>query len=209
MNIYEVQNCLREAKKSNISLADIAKAIGTSRGYVSKIAAENKELNKQKMDKIEQYFAVDFKQIALQNDDDCMVIEHIGIKPSCGCGTMVFEEPEIRPIKLGNDVISHYMRCSHPLNLKAFTASGDSMSPLIEDGDLLLVDTGRTELSNSGVYVFSLNNEWRVKRFNLKIDGRLEIISDNPKYEKELLEPDCGLELYVKGRVIKNLSRGL
>ena len=51
MNITEIQDLLRDSKKSNITLSDIAKAAGTSRGYISKLAAKNTQLapNKLKM----------------------------------------------------------------------------------------------------------------------------------------------------------------
>lgn len=209
MNISEIQDLLRDSKKSNITLSDIAKAAGTSRGYISKIAAKNTPLSQNKLKMIEEYYSVDFNALINSKKEECITIEHIGIKPSCGSGTLVEQEPVIRPIMLGNDVISHYLRCSNPSNLKAFTACGDSMSPLIEDGDVLLVDIGRCDISNSGIYVFCSNNEWRAKRFNLKLDGTLEIISDNKKYKKEVLTPDSKVEIKIIGRVIKNMSRGL
>ena len=209
MNITEIQDLLRDSKKSNITLSDIAKAAGTSRGYISKLAAKNTQLAPKKLKMIEEYYSVDFNSLINSKKEECTAIEHIGIKPSCGVGTLVEQEPLVRPILLGNDVLMHYLRCSNPKNVKAFTACGDSMSPLIEDGDVLLVDTGRCDISNSGVYVFCINNEWRAKRFNLKLDGTLEIISDNKKYKKEILTPDTLVEIKVIGRVIKNMSRGL
>lgn len=142
-------------------------------------------------------------------DSDCINIEYIGISPSCGAGTIVIDEPEITPIKLSNSLITHILKCSHPENLKVFKAQGDSMETLIEDGDLLLVDIGRTDIYNAGIYVFSVDSEWRVKRFRLRLDKVLEIISDNPKYDIELIMPDNNINLKVRGKVIKNLSRGL
>lgn len=209
MNISEIQDLLRDSKKANITLSDIAKASGTSRGYISKIAAKNTPLSQQKLKMIEEYYSVDFNTLINSKKEECITIEHIGIKPSCGAGTLVDDEPMIRPILLGVDVLLHYLRCSNPENIKAFTASGDSMSPLIEDGDVLLVDTGRCDISNSGIYVFCTNSEWRAKRFNLKLDGTLEIISDNKKYKKEVLTPDTSVEIKIIGRVLKNMSRGL
>ena len=209
MNISEIQELLRESKKSNITLSDIAKAAGTSRGYISKIAAKNTPLGLNKLKMREQYYNVDFNALISTKKEECITIEHIGIKPSCGSGTTVEQEPVIKPIVLGNEVISHYLRCTNPANLKAFTASGDSMSPVIEDGDVLLVDIGRSDINNSGIYVFCSNNEWRVKRFNLKLDGTLEIISDNKRYKKEVLTPNSKVEIKIIGRVIKNMSRGL
>lgn len=149
------------------------------------------------------------QEIQMYEKEDCINVEYIGISPSCGAGALIIDEPEITPIKLSNSLITHILKCSHPENLKVFKAQGDSMETIIEDGDLLLVDIGRTDVYNAGIYVFSIDNEWRVKRFRRKIDKVLEIISDNPKYDIEFIMPDSEISLIIRGKVIKNLSRGL
>ena len=85
------------------------------------------------------------------------------------------------------------------------------MSPTIEDGDILLVDIGRTDFNNGGVFLLTINNDWFIKRLRLRITGELEIISENSqKYgEPEILRPNDDIEVIIKGRVIKNLSRTL
>ena len=85
------------------------------------------------------------------------------------------------------------------------------MAPTIEDGDILLVDMGRTDFNNGGIFLLTINNNWFIKRLRLKINGELEIISENSgKYgPPEVLHPFDDIELVVKGRVVKNLSRGL
>lgn len=150
----------------------------------------------------------DSEKYIVKSDVDCINVEYIGICPSCGDGTMIFDEPEITPIKLSNSLITQILKCTQPENLKVFKAQGDSMETLIEDGDLLLVDVGRTDVYNAGIYVFSVDSEWRCKRFNVKLDKTLEIISDNPKYGIEKFKPG-EIEIKIRGKVIKNLSRGL
>ena len=179
-----------------------------SKQYVSKVENGKALLSNEKISFLETCYAVGLKPENL-NDDGCILIEHIGINPSCGNGVVVDDEPAIQPVKLGTNLISYYMKCSAPSNLKAFTASGDSMAPSIEDGDLLIIDTGRTDIRHSGIFVFTVNNQWRCKRINLRLDGSLDIISDNNSYPTENLCPDTSLEVIIKGRVVKNMSRGL
>lgn len=83
------------------------------------------------------------------------------------------------------------------------------MEDIIEDGNLLLVDTSRTDFHNGGIFVITINNDWFVKRLRLRTTGELDIISDNQKYPIETINPKSGIELVVIGRVIKNLSKGL
>ena len=144
-----------------------------------------------------------------QVPDDCVKLDYIHIAPSCGKGTVVLDEADVTPIRIGKEIIKDIWKVSSPDVLKLFKESGDSMENTIEDGNILLVDTSRTDYHNGGIYVLTINNDWFVKRLRLKINGDLEIISDNPKYEPEVLKPNTDIEINVVGRVIKNLTRGL
>lgn len=140
---------------------------------------------------------------------DCITVDYIHINPSCGKGTSVYHDADITPIKLGTQMLQSVLKVSHPQNLKVFKASGDSMTPTIEDSDMLLVDTGRTDFNNGGIFLLTINNDWFIKRLRKRITGELDIISDNDKYPVETFKQDTDIEVFIKGRVIKNLSRGL
>lgn len=86
-------------------------------------------------------------------------------------------------------------------------ANGDSMSPVIENQDIVLVDTSNTDISNGGIFLFEINAKRFIKRLRLRVTGELDIISDNDKYPIETVT-NCN-ELKVIGRAIKNLSRCL
>lgn len=138
-----------------------------------------------------------------------ITLEHIGIKPSCGTGTSVYDNAEIVPVTLGIDLIQNVFKVSNPKNLKLFTASGDSMETTIYDCDLLLIDESRQDYNNGGIFIITLNNEWYCKRLRLKLNGDLEIISDNPKYGIEIKHPNDDIEIKFIGKVIRNLSKAL
>lgn len=138
-----------------------------------------------------------------------VTLNHIGIKPSCGTGTSVYDNAEFIPVTLGVDLIQNVFKVSDPKKLKLFTASGDSMEPTIFDCDLLLVDENRQDYNNGGIFIITINDEWYCKRLRLKLSGDLEIISDNPKYGIELKHPDDEIEIKIIGKVIRNLSKVL
>ena len=140
--------------------------------------------------------------------NNCIVLEQICINPSCGKGTSVYEDALITPIQLGINLIKNVFN-TNPKSLKVFKASGDSMETTIFDGDLLLVDVSRKDFVNGGIFLLTINNEWYCKRLKLKINGDLEIISDNNKYDKEIKHPDDEVEINIIGKVIRNLSKGL
>jgi len=198
--------------KKKVSYTDIATALEVSRQYANQI--KDKEITAEQIRKLEAYFKVklaDVNQRVAIEEDDCVTLEHVHINPSCGSGTAVYYDADITPVKLGTQLIREIMNVSKPENLKIFKASGDSMAPTIEDGDILLVDMGRTDFNNGGIFLLTINNDWFIKRLRLKINGELEIISENSeKYgAPEVLHPFDDIEVVVKGRVVKNLSRGL
>ena len=160
----------------------------------------------EEIDKIQEHYAINLISTSCSNSIE---LDYIHITPSCGRGTVVLDEADVTPVRIGKEVIRDIWKVSTPEVLKLFKASGDSMETTIEDGNILLVDTSRTDYHNGGIYVLTINNDWFVKRLRLKINGDLEIISDNPKYEPEVLRPNTDIEINVVGRVIKNLSRGL
>lgn len=166
---------------------------------------KNVDVTDDEINKIEQYFNVSLKN----NSTDCISIDYIHLNPSCGKGTVVLQEPEVTPIKLGTQMIQSVLKITDPKCLKIFKASGDSMETIIEDGDMLLIDTTRLDFNNGGIFLLTINNDWFVKRLRRRLSGELDVISDNAKYPIETFNPDDNIEIVIKGRVIKNLSRGL
>ncbi|ELY1988958.1 prophage transcriptional regulator [Vibrio harveyi] len=91
----------------------------------------------------------------------------------------------------------------------AIKARGDSMSPTLMDGDLLVVDTQEHVGVYDGVYAISIDNQLLVKRLRYDIASQgYHIISDNPEHSNFLLTKDELSRLRVNGRirqVVKNL----
>jgi phage repressor protein C with HTH and peptisase S24 domain len=93
-----------------------------------------------------------------------------------------------------------------PARLSLLPAKGDSMLPLIHDGDMMLVDeTDRRPGARGDVYVVRLDGALIVKRVSVKA-GQAAITSDNPDYPP--IAPRPAGEVEVIGRVVW-LSRSL
>jgi repressor LexA len=93
-----------------------------------------------------------------------------------------------------------------PARLSLLPARGDSMLPLIHDGDMMLVDEADRRLGTRGnVYVIRLDGALIVKRVSVRA-GQAVIVSDNPDYPP--IAPRPANEIEVAGRVIW-LSRSL
>ena len=87
-------------------------------------------------------------------------------------------------------------------DLVLVTASGDSMEPLIGDGDLLLVDMGQRDASREGVFVVRFDDHLAAKRLQPDFIGGIYIKSENPSYETIHLGAEKRQSLDVIGRVV-------
>lgn len=75
-------------------------------------------------------------------------------------------------------------------DLAMLIAYGDSMNPLISDGDSMLVDLRVKQPLNDDIYVIRSGNSLQVKRVQRTFNGGLRIISENPAYPSELMSPE-------------------
>lgn len=86
-------------------------------------------------------------------------------------------------------------------NLCIVTGFGDSMRPMYNPGDPLIMDKGVTAFDFDGVYFFRIEEEGYLKRLQ-RIPGKgLVAISQNKKYRDWTIKP--GMDFEVLGRVIK------
>lgn len=74
--------------------------------------------------------------------------------------------------------------------LRVLRVRGDSMSPYINDGDVVLVDTSDVRLSNGECFALRDDEHAMVKRLFKQLDGKIRVESDNPKYPPDYFTPD-------------------
>ena len=86
-------------------------------------------------------------------------------------------------------------------NLLVVTGFGDSMRPIFQPGDPVMVDTGVRSVDHDGIYFFRVENEGFVKRLQ-RIPGEgILAISENKAYRDWTIKP--GMDFQVFGRVVK------
>jgi phage repressor protein C with HTH and peptisase S24 domain len=82
------------------------------------------------------------------------------------------------------------------------TARGDSMEETIRDGDVLLVDTSIDRVRDNSIYVVVYGDMVLVKRIHGRINGSLQLISDNARYPAEEVSKSEVDLLHIAGRVM-------
>lgn len=108
----------------------------------------------------------------------------------------------------------HFLYLSHPLlkniyktspsahALHALHVKGDSMEPTLEDGALMLIDAAQTDISKGGIFVLESEAGLMVKRLLPRLDGGIEINSDNPHYAPYVLSSHEMNTLRIHGKVL-------
>ena len=86
-----------------------------------------------------------------------------------------------------------------PRNLALIEVIGDSMSPTIDEGDLVLADLRATCFENDGVYILRNGRALSVKRIQRQPDESLMVRSDNSAYAPFVVSPD---KIILAGRVV-------
>ncbi len=91
-----------------------------------------------------------------------------------------------------------------------FRVHGDSMEPILFDGDTILVNTADNKnIINNKVYAINVEDEVRVKRLILQINKDLIIRSENKEYPDEIIRhDDSSINFSIIGRVIEKSGHG-
>lgn len=118
------------------------------------------------------------------------------------------EEPTYEEIQ---DCVPAYFRSTffsdrgiNPKYCRRFKVIGDSMIPLINDGDYITVDcTPKDYIENNQIYALVFDHSLRIKRL-IKSFKSLTIRSDNPIYSDEVLTlEEAAQMIHIIGKVIE------
>ena len=110
------------------------------------------------------------------------------------------EQTKSLDISIAKDMLSFVS--SH--NLESIRITGNSMSPTIEDEDIVFIDKDDLEPGNGKIYLVLLCDEFYIKRVFLEPKSKeITLKSDNPIFPK--LKADCD-DFKIIGRVIANMK---
>jgi len=84
-------------------------------------------------------------------------------------------------------------------NIEAINVSGDSMEPTFSYNDIVFINRSKTDLGRGGIFTIRTDAGLFIKRVQKRIDGKIDIISDNKVYATLTLNPN---DIEVIGRVV-------
>ncbi|OHE15470.1 MAG: phage repressor protein [Sulfurimonas sp. RIFOXYD2_FULL_37_8] len=88
-------------------------------------------------------------------------------------------------------------------NIEAINVSGDSMEPTFSYNDIVFINRSKTDLQRGGIFTIRTEAGLFIKRVHKRIDGKIDIISDNQVYSTQTLNPS---EIEVIGRVVSRFG---
>lgn len=194
--------------------SDFARGIGESPQVVSKwlnVNALQRLPGANYIVKIADYFNVNLrwlitgegpKRSVLGSDSEMIQIPEYNV--TFGCGEHVeptYDEiQEVQPVFYERSYLQKLG--VKPQFCKRVRVQGDSMEPLIRDGDMILIDCSGDPIINNCVYAITYDHALKVKRL-IKQFNRLIIKSENPAYPEETLSLEEAERVYIIGRVVE------
>ncbi len=136
-----------------------------------------------------------------QLPDGFVLLPRYDVRISAGGGMIIHSEQIVDFLAFKLEWIRRALGVS-PSDLALVSADGDSMRPTIDDRDLLLVHLKESSVRDHAIYALDYGGRLVVKRLQVRRDGGVTIISDNPIYKPEELSRPEAEQLRIVGRVL-------
>lgn len=193
MNIKDIQDELEKTLKVKVSQAALGKALGLSKQRINQIY--NNEISDEQYKKILKYFNIDeFSEV----DEKSSKLLNIVVKNIVNSYGILFKNKT--PMYQISTKLAQDLGVDTQKSEIVF-AKGDSMLPVIADGDTLLVDTSRKEIFDGKIYCIRIDGILNIKRLQLIPFGKINIVSDNPKYKSYEMNMDSD-NIEIVGEVV-------
>lgn len=83
--------------------------------------------------------------------------------------------------------------------IEAVNVVGDSMEPTIRDESIVFIDRDKTDIGKGGIFALVTPSGLFIKRLQARVDGGIDIISDNRDYPVQTVARD---EVTIIGRIV-------
>jgi len=208
-NMVDVRSTLAGlADEAGTSLAWLSRALGRNDAYLQQFVKRGtpRRLDEEDRRWLAAYFNVDERALGgtAGGDATMIAVRRIDADAHAGAGGLVEDDRNGGEERIDPRVVARLG--VSPATLTMITAHGDSMEPLIHDGDALFVDMADRRLSSRpGIFVIRLDGALLVKRV-ARIGLEVQVTSDNP--DTPAIAPVRADRVAVIGRVVR-LARSL
>lgn len=202
MKIDELMSLISSRLGVTVTQSMLADSLGVTRQTVSNRIKNESEITVSELQKAEEFFKVKFFD-SFDTDFEVAYLDYYtDVFASCGSGSIVFSSEKTK-LPIPSTMIKGY---SKNKLYSIINASGNSMSPTIENGDKLIVEHWNgDQIQDNKIYVFCYNNEFFVKRLSKNID-EIIIKSDNPEYRVRTIPSKSLNDLILIGKIVSTIK---
>ena len=213
-DIGAAQKRLRELSQARgVSLSSLSEMLGRNPSYLQQFIRKGSPRKLEEGDRrtLAEFFAVDEAQLTSESNmvkeksynrpskralSDYVDVPRLPIGASAGPGALPDGEEPFDSFKFSRRWLEE--QCLEGTHLSAITVEGDSMEPLLNAGDEILIDRSSRPFRD-GVHVVRLGDTLMVKRVASAGAGRFALLSQNMAYPPVNVEAS---ELEIIGRVV-------
>lgn len=110
------------------------------------------------------------------------------IYAAAGDGSIFDEEAEKENILIDRVLLNTGLNIRNTANIEIIKVSGDSMEPLIQNGDIIIVDR-RTDAVSGNIVIANINGHVLVKKIVLDpFEKWVKLVSENAHYDEIVVE---------------------
>jgi phage repressor protein C with HTH and peptisase S24 domain len=196
------ERLLELSAERGVSLAQLSALVGRNSSYLQQFVRKGSPRKLEEGDRatLARFFGVGEGELgALEeksSDMDWVDVPRLALGASAGPGVLAYDEQPIGVLRFGRAWLRR--QGLDPRRLSAISVDGDSMEPVLRDGDEILVDAVPRPLRD-GIHVVRVDGALLVKRLETGRPGLVVLKSDNPAYDPIELGPG---DIEVVGRVV-------
>jgi phage repressor protein C with HTH and peptisase S24 domain len=197
------------AREKGGSLAALSRMLGRNASYLQQYITKGspRKLEEDDRRKLAEFFGVSELELGASEEKssdeagEWVELARLPVAASAGPGALAAAEAAFDTFRFSRRWLRE--QGLEPAMLSAIRVSGDSMEPLLRDGDEILVDRSPQPF-REGIHVLRMGDVLHVKRVQAGPPGRVRLISANPAYEPVKVALD---EIDVIGRVVWKSGR--
>lgn len=197
------------AREKGSSLASLSRMLDRNTTYLQQYISKGspRKLEEEDRRRLARYFDVPEvelgapKEISCGGDSDWLEVPRLAVEASAGPGAMASGEAAFDSFRFSRKWLRE--QGLDATKLSAVRVIGDSMEPLLREGDDLLVDMSGKPFRD-GIFVVRLDDSLLVKRVTSQGGGRYSLLSQNLSYPPLSVQAD---EIELVGRVVWKSGR--
>lgn len=200
MKIGELITLISKQTGQSVNQSLLAESLGLTRQTISNRIKNESEVTVSELQRVEEFFKIN----VFNSVSDVTFIDYYNdVFASCGSGSIVFSTEKTKlpiPVSMINGYSKNKL-------YSMINASGNSMSPTIDNGDKLIVEHwSGNQIQDNKIYVFCYNSEFFVKRLCKNLD-EIIIKSDNPEYRIRTISGKSIAELILIGKIVATVKQ--